>query len=116
MLFYTTLWVTDIYTRAHLSFSLSESPDEILEAGTRAGNRALLYSSLVAMVAFVVLPLIVSRPEPRDSGINRSSSPGTKAKRKWWKIEMHVATLWAVSNAVFAASMAATWYVFDSPP
>lgn len=87
-----------------------ESLSEIAEEGTRAGNHALLWSSIVAMTAFIILPLIISRPEPRNH-TDSSVGPLQGNVNRWWEIKMHVATLWAISNAVFACSMAATWFV-----
>jgi len=109
VLFYTTLWIRDIYTRGAVASGSLESPSEIAEEGTRAGNHALLWSSIVAMTAFIILPLIISRPEPRN---HTDSSVGSLKGNvnRWWEIKMHVATLWAISNAVFACSMAATWF------
>ncbi|KAF9515837.1 hypothetical protein BS47DRAFT_1444339, partial [Hydnum rufescens UP504] len=90
VLFYTTLWVSDIYYRT----SSSTGPD-LDEAGTRAGNRALLWSSLVAMAGFVVLPMMAAR----------RSIPGNASGSM---VEGRVITFWIVSNAVFAIAMFAT--------
>ena len=87
----------------------SESLSEIAEDGTRAGNHAMLWSSIVAMTAFVILPLVISRPGHKSSVVG----PVKSEKKRWWEVKMHVATLWAISHAVFACSMAATWFVIS---
>ncbi|KAF8307893.1 hypothetical protein DL93DRAFT_2171488 [Clavulina sp. PMI_390] len=101
VLFYTTLWVSDIYVRSQTTGAPTE---DILDAGTRAGNRALLWSSIVAMAGFVLLPVVVSSPDAE-----KKASGG----KRWWEVELHVATLWAISNAVFAMSMGATCHSFE---
>jgi hypothetical protein len=62
------------------------------------------------MTAFVILPVIISRPEHR---VNNDNGAGyvKSDRQRCWEIKMHVATLWAISNAIFACSMAATWFV-----
>ncbi|KAF8341220.1 uncharacterized protein EI90DRAFT_2965491 [Cantharellus anzutake] len=124
VLFYTTLWISDIYYR-NLPSSMSpsprfywlreESPRNGYEAGTLMGNTALLYSSILAMAGFIFLPFLVTG----TSGIEDDAGPweataglgarsAVRTKEPWWKI--HICTLWTISQAVFAISMAATWF------
>lgn len=101
VLFYTSLWVSEIYVRE------GNYDDDQTAAGTRAGNRALLYSSLVAMVAIIVMPFfVIGGDGPKPIPLNSGLPTILKRKAPWWKC--HVANLWAVSNLVFACSMGST--------
>ena len=127
ILFYTTLWISEIYSRGLLPSPSSPSSsrslwsrevsfDETYEAGALVGNTALLYSSVVAMAGFVFLPFLVTGSSVRngkethgDSRVGGEMRSALKMPEEWWKI--HISTLWTISQAVFALSMAATWFV-----
>lgn len=120
ILFYTTLWISEIYYRSLPPFPSTStasrfvwprevSSGEAYEAGALVGNTALLYSSIVAMAGFILLPFIVVGSSARDSGVGQEMSSAVKMLGGRWKI--HISTLWTISQAVFALSMAATWFV-----
>ncbi|KIL68411.1 hypothetical protein M378DRAFT_120453 [Amanita muscaria Koide BX008] len=138
ILFYTTIYVGDLYKRAVLSTSnspLSEEDQTKLNAeATRLGSRALFYSSLVSLFCNVVLPYFVSEASFEDETSRRtkqrangfSSSVGDpragNIQARWQtlvekvvsfrvprRLQFHLASLWAFSHLVMAACMFATF-------
>lgn len=102
VLFYTSLWVNEIYVR--------ENPgNDQSDAGIRAGNRALLYSSLIAMVAIIVMPFFVIGGNGPKTTLPSGLPSMVRKKDPWWKC--HVANLWVASNFIFACAMGATLWV-----
>jgi len=103
VLFYTSLYIGELYKRS-LSDTSADDADVDAEA-TRLGSRALFYSALVSLIANTVAPAFVRHRvfEARESVIRRGVG-------RWWaKVpRVHLATLWAVSHAVFASCMCAT--------
>jgi solute carrier family 45 protein 1/2/4 len=129
VLFYTTLWVSGIY-KQNLASSSGVDPLDTEEEGTRAGNRALLYSSIIAMLGFIILPVMISSTDShpnvrtvssvslsaghsKQENSNPYAIQNEKRKKGWYQVSMHVATLWCISNAVFAVAMFATWIIGD---
>lgn len=78
ILFYTTIYVGDLYKNAVLTASpspLSDQDRAALDAeATRFGSRALFYSSLVSLFCNIVLPYFVS--EAADVDASRRGKPG----------------------------------------
>lgn len=81
---------------------------------TRLGSRALFYSSLIALLANLVLPAFVAE------AARRGGNPGDVDEAElWWErlcrvprfMQVHLASLWAVSHLLFAGCMLATLYV-----
>jgi solute carrier family 45, member 1/2/4 len=100
ILFYTTLYVGDLYKRSLPSSAFAGSTDAIEEEGTRLGSRAQLYSSLLALATNVLAPLIVEEASPSPTHV--------RPPRQWWERKMHLATLWALSHLFFALCMFGT--------
>ncbi|KAJ3906400.1 hypothetical protein F5879DRAFT_650720 [Lentinula edodes] len=110
VMFYSTLYIGDLYKRAFFATAILVPPPEISEdslaaldtEATRIGSRALFYSSLLALFMNVVLPFFTTeassssrrRKEERLNSAGFSSagdvrSPITSARhnnmdRSWW--------------------------------
>ncbi|TFY65833.1 hypothetical protein EVG20_g5255 [Dentipellis fragilis] len=124
ILFYTTLYIGDLYRRS-LSPAASSAPRAPVEPSaaddeaTRLGARAQLYSALLALATNVLAPFIVNETRRRvgpawqgpDADV-RGGEEGMKWWEKWWNRmgKIHLATLWAVSHAVFTLCMFATFF------
>ncbi|KAF9525301.1 major facilitator superfamily domain-containing protein [Crepidotus variabilis] len=131
VLFYSTIYVGDLYKR-------SASPSSTLDQGaldaeaTRLGSRALFYSALLSLFINLALPLFVPESAASSRGPSPSSSrsPSVSSANPSWKsngatrgfmamvgrirvpkrLQIHLATLWAVSHLVFACCMGATFF------
>lgn len=90
ILFFTSVWVSDIYTRAALA--LPDSPWKsasdvgLYEEATRAGSRALFWNAVVAFVTAVLMPLLVAKSHKQEE----TGEPGwleklgvPEAAREW---------------------------------
>ncbi|KAF7308489.1 hypothetical protein HMN09_00697900 [Mycena chlorophos] len=109
ILFYTTMYISDLYTRSHTTVG---NASEIAEEGTRLGSRALFFSAILSLLTNLLLPLFV-----------RSSTQGTKLRdnttttteRSWLRVpermKVPLATLWAWSHLIFGACMLGTFFV-----
>lgn len=114
ILFYNTLYVGDLYKRAS-PLAVGDDAQAALDAeATRLGSRALFYSSLLALLANLVLPAFVAE------AVRRGGNPGDIDQAElWWErlcrvprfLQVHLASLWAVSHLLFAICMMATLYV-----
>ncbi|TFY82103.1 hypothetical protein EWM64_g1909 [Hericium alpestre] len=132
ILFYTTLYIGDLYRRSLARSSDSDlttrAPHETTAAdaeATRLGARAQLYSALVSLATNFLAPLIVAethRNGSRNSRGHASWQDGDEGRgweevderwwRRWWQRigRVHLATLWAASHAIFAACMFGTLF------
>lgn len=102
VLFYSTLYVGELYKRSLPPSAFEGSIEDINAEGTRLGSQAQFYSAAFALAINFLAPLIV-----RD----RTSSPGPMhigPPKRWWQPKIHLATLWAVSHLVFALCMFGT--------
>lgn len=125
MLFFSTVWVGEIFTSQALAADPSApiASEAFQDEATRAGSRALLWSSILSFAASVLLPFVVhqSSIEDKHQGYTNGSASGLlpgygrKGTGDWARIidwlagmKLHLATLWAISHAIFAISMALT--------
>lgn len=69
ILFYTSVWVGEIYTRQVIAEGRSEDDPELSADATRAGSRALFLNACVNLLTSIFLPFLVS-----SSGVKPSSS------------------------------------------
>ncbi|KAJ3917899.1 hypothetical protein F5877DRAFT_43680 [Lentinula edodes] len=124
VMFYSTLYIGDLYKRAFFATAILVPPPEISEdslaaldtEATRIGSRALFYSSLLALFMNVVLPFFTTEAS------SNVRSPITSARhnnmdRSWWNnlaipevLKVHLVSLWAVSLGVLASCMIATFF------
>ncbi|PPQ98305.1 hypothetical protein CVT26_013500 [Gymnopilus dilepis] len=116
VLFYSTLYIGDIYKRS--SPLPSDSTNQQIELhdaeGNRLGARALFFSALLSLFINLVMPLFVA-----EAAASRSNSRAASPTRERWldrtfqvpkRLRIHLATLWAVSHFVFASCMFATFF------
>jgi solute carrier family 45 protein 1/2/4 len=110
LLFYSTIYIGDLYKRTAPTATTDAERTSLDAEATRLGSRALFYSSLLSLLVNVALPAFV----PEAAGSERPGSP--KYAQSWWEricrvpriLQIHLATLWAVSHLVFAGCMFAT--------
>jgi solute carrier family 45 protein 1/2/4 len=128
MLFYTTTYIGDLHKRASpipdtvcsllVVFGLdliSEPQDEATrlldDEATRLGTQAMFFYALVALIMNVVAPHFVVGAAPERSRTVASGFRevrGTTLRDRIRLPKMHLATLWALSHALFAICMEAT--------
>ncbi|KAN0061035.1 hypothetical protein ACQY0O_006769 [Thecaphora frezii] len=111
IMFYTTVWVGDIYRRSHPAPSrpIGKLPgDEALfEEATRVGSRAMFWSAVVTFVVSVLLPLVVPSP--------LGDSPRAAAPRFLRGLERlrsrcpDLLFWWVFSHFIFFCAMMGTW-------
>lgn len=107
MLFYSTLYIGDIYKRSLPAATTDEQQTLIDAEAMRLGSRALFYSALLALTMNLVLPAFVAEAA-RHPSQNQSLS--------WWKqvcrvprgMQVPLIMMWATSFLVFAVCMLAT--------
>ncbi|KAH9990214.1 MFS general substrate transporter [Russula compacta] len=105
ILFYSTLYVGELYKRSLPPSAFEGSIEDIDAEGTRLGSQAQFYSAAFALAISLLAPLIVQ---------DRTSSPSPMhigPPKRWWRRKIHLATLWAVSHLVFALCMFGTFFV-----
>jgi len=102
ILFYTTLYVSDLYKRSLPPSAFEGNIEDIEAEGTRLGSRAQLLSALLALVTNFLAPLVIRNPASSSSPMHMGPP------KRWWERKMHLATLWAVSHLVIAFCMFGT--------
>ena len=117
VLFYSTIYIGDLYKRSTPAVSTPDAQAALDAEAIRLGSRALFYSSLLSLLANFALPPFVT--EARKC---ITSPTGREAEEGWWErmcrvprsLQVHLASLWAVSHLVFAGCMLGTLYVDSS--
>ena len=107
MLFYSTIYVGDLYKRSLPAATTDQQQTIIDDEATRLGSRALFYAALLTLIASLILPVFVAEAAGHPSQNQRSS---------WWNrvcrlprgMQVHLVTMWATSQLVFAGCMFAT--------
>lgn len=109
LLFYSTVYVGELHKRASpLPPDANSSAVDALEAeANRLGSRALFYSSLISLLANIVLPFFVREAM---SGSNKAVlSPALLRRRSCLeRMQLSMVTIWALSLVVFSGCMLAT--------
>ncbi|SJL10049.1 uncharacterized protein ARMOST_13431 [Armillaria ostoyae] len=134
--YYTSLLLTESIGPSTLGLinstvvSRQDDTDALEAESTRLGSRALFFSSILALSTNVLLPFFIIKTRRKsarhlnagyDSTRVRNETDGytstrTAAGKLWasWSIpdaiKVHLASLWAVSHAVFAGCMLATFF------
>ena len=107
VLFYTTVYVGDIY-KSGLPDSVDPESAEVDAEATRLGTRALFWSACISLVCNLALPLLVSpTAKPRTIG-DLFREDGGAFKRIARKFQISLPMLWALSHALFALCMFST--------
>ena len=119
VLFYSTIYVGDLYKRTSPPANSPNEQNALDAEATRLGSRALFFSALLSLFVNLTLPLFVSESAGTRNGRpaipNAAQSWIERACRVPRSMQVHLATLWAVSHIVFAGCMFATLYVGYSP-
>ena len=113
VLFYSTIYIGDLYKRSIPPAKTDEEQTIIDERAMRLGSRALFYSALLSLIVSLVLPAFVAEAAGHPPQ-NQSSS--------WWQrlcrvprgMQVRLVTMWATSQLVFAGCMFATLCVTSS--
>ena len=113
VLFYSTLYVGDLYKRSKPPAATDADQTLIDDEATRLGSRALFYSALLSLFFSVVLPAFVAEA---------AGHPPQNPSPSWWQricrvpkgMQVHLVTMWAASHLVFAGCMFATLCVTSS--
>ncbi|KAJ1900142.1 hypothetical protein LPJ66_001665 [Kickxella alabastrina] len=108
-LFYSTTYVAGLYAASHSGNG--ESKDKLMEDGTRAGSLAMFGQAVSSLAFSVVLPAFTysaaSRAPLHRQGENRALRLVRKLRAM---VSVGLPTMWAISLAVFSASMFATLF------
>jgi solute carrier family 45 protein 1/2/4 len=102
ILFYTTLYISDLYKRSLPPSAFEGNIEDIEAEGTRLGSQAQLFAALLALATNFLAPLIVR------STASSSTPVHLGPPKQWWQRKVDLATLWAVSHLVFAFCMFGT--------
>ncbi|KAJ3761600.1 hypothetical protein EV360DRAFT_37460 [Lentinula raphanica] len=118
IMFYSTLYIGDLYKRSFFASAILVPPPEISEdslialdtEATRIGSRALFYSSLLALFMNVVLPFFTTEASSTSARLGGDEGP-------WWRrlaipefVKVRLVSLWAISQGVLACCMLATFF------
>jgi solute carrier family 45, member 1/2/4 len=121
-LFFSTVYLGEIYVKEQIEKDPRLSPeDPTLQAdATRAGSRALLWSSILSLASSILLPYLVMQAadalaEKEVLWHARSKRKDAFAKLRGFvtSLKPHSATLWAFSNLLFALTMWLTLLVYN---
>ncbi|KAJ3994904.1 hypothetical protein F5050DRAFT_1695310 [Lentinula boryana] len=130
IMFYSTLYIGDLYKRAFFATAILVPPPEITEdsltaldnEATRIGSRALFYQSLLALSMNVVLPFFTTTSSSSSSRRRTGEERQQDSARPWWKtpaipeiLKFRLVSLWAISQGVLASCMLATFFTSSVP-
>ena len=127
MLFYTTIYVGDLYKRSlPLEAATTEQQQTVIDdEATRLGSRALFFAALLTLITSLVLPVFVAEAAEHPTQ-NSSESSRSRVCRLPRGMQVNLVTMWATSQLVFAGCMFATlcvtsmfrlhWIVYYMPP
>ena len=114
VLFYSTVYIGDLHKKSSPLPPNKEAAMALDTESMRLGSRALFYSALVSLAGNIIMPFFVIPQHARHA-----SSPLQPKHKTWFeRVQMHLASLWALSHLIFALCMAATLFVlvpFSSP-
>jgi solute carrier family 45 protein 1/2/4 len=138
ILFYTSVWVGEIYTREAIAGGRDPNDPDLTTDATRAGSKALFMNAVVNLSTSVFLPFLVSssgiraEPTPVSTRTREAEAEGltVRASRLMQKLDKIRAIIkvpsrlrmqlplpgftliraWILGQAVFAGTMFATWF------
>ncbi|KAF8062461.1 major facilitator superfamily domain-containing protein [Lyophyllum atratum] len=118
ILFYTTIYIGDLYRRS-TPLASTPSPAARDAEATRLGTRALFFSAILSLFLNLVLPAFVATPATRtrrrgNSRVGSGALEEVSGAWAWVRVpegmKVNLASLWAVSHLVLAGSMLATLF------
>lgn len=107
MLFYTTVYVGDIY-KSGLPDSVDPTSAEVDAEATRLGTRALFWSACISLFSNFTLPFLVSQTAKRRTIGDLFQEEGGGLKQIARKFQISLPMLWALSHALFTLCMFST--------
>lgn len=107
MLFYTTLYVGDIY-KSGLPDSVDPGSEEVDVEATRLGTRALFWSACISLFSNFTLPFLISQTVKRRTIGGLFQEEDGAIRRVARKFQIGLPMLWALSHALFALCMFST--------
>ena len=107
MIFYTTVYVGDIY-KFGLPDSVDPTSEEVDAEATRLGTRALFLSACISLFSNFALPLLVSHTSRRRAIGDPLQEEGGALKRVLRKFQTSLPMLWAMGQGLFALCMFST--------
>lgn len=104
-LFYTSVWVGEVYLRFNAPAEARDHPDSLGQIG-RIGSTALVAFSIVTFASSVIIPWFIESPEEETSGF----TPRPPQSIAWLILEVQkykpqLITAWSYSHIIFAGSM-----------
>ena len=107
MIFYSTIYIGDLYKRSMPAATTDEQQTIIDDEATRLGSRALFHAALLSLIASLILPIFVTEGAGNPSQ-NQNSSWWNRICRLFRGMQVHLVTMWATGQLVFAGCMFAT--------
>lgn len=112
ILFYSTVWVGEIYKADVRLNGGKQSDHELFEQATRAGSRAFFWHAVLSLLTSIVLPLAVPNPV-HESSARPVWFANSSMLRKLGKVRERCPKLsfwWPFANFVFFISMMGTYF------
>lgn len=112
ILFYSTVWVGEIYKADVRLNGGKQSDHELFEQATRAGSHAFFWHAILSLVTSIVLPLVVPNPV-LESHTHPVWFPNSSLLRKLRTLRERCPELpfwWPFASFVFFISMMGTYF------
>ncbi|KAF9644299.1 MFS general substrate transporter [Thelephora ganbajun] len=109
VLFYTTVYVGDIY-KSGLPSSVDLKSEEVDAEATRLGTRALFWSACISLFSNFALPFLVFQTAKRRTIGDLFQEEGGVLRRIARKFQISLPMLWALSHALFSLCMFSTFF------
>lgn len=110
VLFYTTVYIGDIY-KSGLPDSVDPESGEVDAEATRLGTKALFWSACISLFCNFALPFIISQTAKRRTIGDLFQEEDGALKRIFRKFRISLSMLWALSHALFSLCMFSTFFV-----
>ena len=112
ILFYSTVWVGEIYKADIRLNGGKQSDHELFEQATRAGSHAFFWHAVLSLITSIVLPLVVPNPVHETHThpvwfVNSTLVAKLRGLRDRWP---ELPFWWPFSHFVFFISMMGTWF------
>ncbi|TKY89212.1 hypothetical protein EX895_001743 [Sporisorium graminicola] len=112
ILFYSTVWVGEIYKADVRLNGGKQSDHELFEQATRAGSHAFFWHAILSLVTSIVLPLVVPNPV-HEAYVHPVWFANSSLVRKLRSLRDRCPELpfwWPFANFVFFISMCGTYF------
>lgn len=117
ILFYSSEWVGEIYTRAQVAEGRSAADPAVISEAMRVGSEALFWQSVVVLASTILLPILLVFAENTQSRRASASSLPVKWSGSWLPARLlrfvTLPYMWAASHLLFAIMMFLT-FITDS--